>query len=185
MKFCTSLLLLFPLLAWVSSCQGLSDSPQYVFDTIGLNGNKIPINFHQHFKEIRLRKSKGILTIVTRENQVVKNATCMEFMTYAYHKTFDEAIEKTKNIRPSEENKVIVSDALRLFKYADDIYKTDFPRIAKMIDAGKSEEEIDAAIDELQGSKGVEIKAQYANVMDSLFAYADENGVEYETIKMP
>lgn len=185
MKTKSTIYLLFCLLSILTSCDLMYESPDKIFQTIGLNGNKIPHGFQRHFNEIRKRKANGILEIVGEDNKTMKQVTCVEYMEFAYNQTFNSDIEKIKNLKPTNEAKPIIAAGLKTFEYADEIYKKDFPIIAKMIDEGKSDKEIDAAIAKLDETKGVELDRLYTEMMDLLIPYAKKHGVEYKTINMP
>lgn len=169
------------LLTIFSSCNLLNDSPDQVFQVIGLNANKIPRSFEQVFKELRQHKANGNLQVPTADNKSMRPGTCVESVKYWYGNTFKEDIKKIKKLRVEEEAKPIVTAALDLFQYADEIQKTDFLTIAKMIDEGKSDEEIDTASKRLDDTKGILLDKKYESVMKLLLPYADKNGVEYKT----
>ena len=185
MKTKSTIYLLICALTILTSCDLMYDSPEKIFETIGLNGNKIPHDFQRHFREIRQRKANGVLQIVAEDNKTMKNATCVEYMDFAYKQTFDADIENIKKLKVTDEAKPIVAAGLKTFEYADEVYKKDFPIIAKMIDDGKTDQEIDAAIDHLDETKGAELGRLYAEMMDLLIPYAEKHGVEYKTINMP
>lgn len=182
MKIKSTTFLFLCLLATLISCDLMYDSPEKIFDTIGLNGNKIPHGFERHFNEIRQRVANGGLEIVAADNKMMKKATCLEYMAYAYERTFDSDIENIKNLKVTAEAQPIVEAGAKAFKYADGIYKNDFPVIAKMIDDGKTDQEIDAAIENLDATKGAELDMLYTEMMDLLILYAKKHGVEYKTI---
>jgi len=165
----------------VSSCNLLNDSPDQVFQVIGLNANKIPRSFEQVFKEFRQHKENGSLQVPTADNKSTRPGSCVESVKYWYGNTFKEDIKKIKKLKVEEEAKPIVTAALDLFEYADEIQKTDFITIAKMIDEGKSGEEIDNASRKLDDTKGILLDKKHENVMKLLLPYADKNGVEYKT----
>lgn len=169
------------LLTIVSSCNLLNDSPDQVFEVIGLNANKIPKSFERVFKEFYQQKINGSLQVPSADNKSMRPATCVESVKYWYANTFKEDIKKIKKLKVEEEAKPIVTAALDLFQYADEIQKTDFLIIAKMIDEGKSAEEIDNASRKLDDTKGILLDKKYENVMKLLLPYADKNGVEYKT----
>lgn len=164
----------------VLSCNMLYDSPDQVFQVIGLNANKIPKSFEQVFKELRQHKANGSLQVPTTDNKSVRPASCVESVKYWYGNTFKEDIKKIKKLKADEEAKPIVKAALDLFGYADEIQKTDFITIAKMIDEGKSDEEIDNASRKLDDTKGILLDKKNENVMKLLLSYADKNNVEYK-----
>ena len=169
------------LLNIVSSCNLLNDSPEKVFQVIGLNANKIPTSFERVFREFYQQKMNGSLQVPAADNKSLRPATCVESVKYWYANTFKEDIKKIKELQVGEEVKPIITAALDLFEYADDIQKKDFLIIAKMIDEGKSEEEIINASRKLDDTKGIVLDGKYEIVMNLLLPYADENGVEYKT----
>ena len=80
----------------------------------------------------------------------------------------------------TKEAEPIIKAGIELFEYVDEIQNKDFMMIAKMIDDGKSNEEVDAAARNLDDTKGIELDKKYTKVMDLLLPYADKNGVEYK-----
>ncbi|MFT3901989.1 MAG: hypothetical protein QM727_02405 [Niabella sp.] len=169
----------------VTSC-GLNEKryPERVFEKIALNGNKILGSFKQHFKEIRAQLKGGNLVIVTPKNEV-KEVSASEYIENHYSHMFDGDIKAIKELKPKEETAQILKKGLDMFQYADEIYKNDFPRIAKMIDEGKSDEEIDTAIENLDLTKGVALDEKRESVMNAIIPYADKHGVDYKVMKMP
>ncbi|MBW1654322.1 hypothetical protein [Flavobacterium quisquiliarum] len=161
------------------SCKLTNDSPDQIFNTIGLNANKIPSSFERVFKEFRQHKANGTLQLPTEDGKSMKKATCVEVVKFAYANTFKEDIRRIKNLNSTEEAEPIIKAGIELFEYADEIQNKDFMMIARMIDEGKSDEEIDAAAKELDETKGMKLEEKYTKVMDLLLPYADANGVEY------
>lgn len=177
--------LLFPVLLFLSACGlGGKSYPEEVFEKVKLNSNKIPDGFKRHFTEIRAQLKAGNLMIVTPQNEVKKvNATA--YVANHYLHMFDTDIKAIESLKPDEETKEMLADALDMFRYADTIYKTDFPRIALMIDEGRPDEAIDAAIAELDAEKGPVMNGKYNKVHDKIIPYADKHGVEYKILNMP
>lgn len=177
--------ILFVLLLTVTSC-GLGDKsyPEQVFEKVALNGNKIPAGFKRHFNEIRAQLKAGNLKIVTANNKV-KNVNASEYVENHYIHMFDKDIEALNQLKPDDETGQILKDGLEMFQYAQEIYRTDFPRIAKMIDEGMSNLEIDAAIEELDMTKGVTLDQKFNKVYDQIIPYANKHGVAYKTLEMP
>src|SRR5690554_891496 len=165
----------------VVSCNMSGANPQKIFDKIGLNGNKMPRSFDRHFKEIRAQMTNNSLTIVTKDNEVKKGVTATEYIETMYIHMFEDDIKGIEELASDAEVQPIIDAGLEMFRYVDEIYKKDFPRIAKMIDDGTPNEEIDAAIEELDNTKGVELDKKYNKTMDLLLPYADKNGVKYKT----
>ncbi|WP_437922122.1 hypothetical protein [Sphingobacterium sp. LRF_L2] len=181
MKKTVRYLLLFLCITSVS-CLKLETNPEKIFTTIGLNGNKIPSNFKRAFDEIRGQKKIGNLKAYSETEKKYVAATAQECIASNYQNIFEEDIKKIKALSADEESQPIIDNGLAMFQYADEIYKNEYPIIAKMIDEGIPDEEIDAAIAQLEATKGAELERLRIRTMDLLLPYADKNGVEYETI---
>ena len=166
------------------SCGFNSSRPQKVFDVVGLNANSIPSSFERHFKELFSQKENGSLKIIKPNNNIV-SGTAVEYVNQHYVKSLEGHIQSIKDLKTTEESQPIIDAGLDLFKYSDEIYKTDYPKIAKMIDEGKSQEEVMLVVQELDSTKGVEVDKKYKKMMELLIPYADENGVEYKVIDLP
>lgn len=164
------------------SCKSGGVDPEETFDVIGLSLNKIPYKFSRHFKEIRAQLKNGSLTFVDKNNEVRKGVTAVEYVQNHYPDMFKKEIENLKNLRVNEETKPMQESALDLFNYTQEVYRTDMLRIAKMIDEGKSDAEIDTAIEELQNTKGDIIDQKFNKTHDMIFPYADKNGIKYKTM---
>lgn len=162
------------------SCNLFNDSPNRVFELIGLNANKIPSSFLTVFKEYQQQKLNGTLQTLADDKKSMRPSNCVEAVDFYYSNTFTEDIKKIKKLSKTEETKPIIEAGLELFEYAQEIQRNDFPKIAKMIDDGKSEEEINLVAQQLDDTKGVELDKKYEKVMKLLLPYADEHGVEYK-----
>ncbi|MDM1044687.1 hypothetical protein HX004_06375 [Myroides sp. 1354] len=185
MKQITLIGILFITLLVLMSCElGSKSYAEEVFEKVKLNSNKIPDGFKLHFKEIQAQLKAGSLVLVTPENEIKKvNAT--EYVKGRYVALFDRDIDAIKSIEPNEETLVILKAALDLFYYADTIYKFDFPHIARMIDEGRAQEDIERAITNLEENKSQILNEKYNKVHDLIMPYADKHGVKYEIITMP
>ena len=177
--------MVFTLLLFVTSC-GLNEKTyaEEVFEKVAVNANKIPNGFKRHFTEMQAQLKNGSLVIVAPDNKV-KHVTASEYVATHYVKMFDKDINAIQNLRSNSETSPILKEALQLFEYVDGIYKTDFPRIAKMIDDGNPAGDIDAAIEQLDTEKGPVVDEKFNRVHDLIMPYADKHGVAYKTIEMP
>ena len=181
-KFLFSSFLLISICTFFS-CNYLNNYPEKVFNKVGLNANKIPRSFGRAFKEIQGQKAVDRLVVYLDGKS--KKASVVEYVDYHYKSIFDDDIKDIEELKQDEETKPIIEAGLDMFRYADVIYKEDYPRIAQMIDEGYPDEEIQAAIAELDNSKGAELDEKYRKTMELLIPYADKHGVEYKTINMP
>ncbi|MDR7212416.1 hypothetical protein [Flavobacterium piscis] len=179
MRFKKIITLLF-LSGFIFSCNLVNDSPDSIFKLIGLNANKVPSSFGLIFKEFRLQKAKGRLQVPAADNKSRRPATCVEAVNYFYSNTFTEDIKKIKKLNKTEETKPIIEAGIELFEYAQEIHRNDFPKIAKMIDEGKSDEEIDLAAKQLDDTKGIELDKKHEKTMKLLLPYADKHGIKYK-----
>lgn len=184
MKKTAIYLLLFIGAISLVACNSSTTNPEKIFKTIGLNGNKIPSNFKRAFNEIRGQKRVGNLKIHSKTENKYVSATAQDYIASNFQNMFDEDIKKIEELSADEESKPIIDAGLAMFQYADKIYKNDYPIIAKMIDDGIPDEEINAAIEQLDATKGVELERLRVKTMDLLIPYADKNGVKYKTMNI-
>ena len=178
-------LYLFIAVAFFTACSGLSSNPEKLFTTIGLNSNKIPVKFKRAFDEIRGQRRIGNLKVYSPEKKDYIAANAQEYVASNYQHMFDEDIQKVKELSANEETQPIIDAALVMFQYADEVYKNDYPKIAKMIDDGVADDEVNAAIADLDATKGVELTDLREKMLDLLLPYVDKKGVEYKTLNMP
>lgn len=182
MKKITRYLLLFLGFSTFFSCNSPQTNADKIFATIGLNSNKVPSSFQQSFNEILNHKKIGNLKVFSESKKEYVPASAQEFIAYRYKNIFDEDIRKVKELPADEESQPIIDAGLRMFQYAEEIYKDDYPKIARMIDEGASDEEINAVVTQLDATKGIELDRLRAKAMELLLPYADKHGVEYKTI---
>lgn len=168
--------------SFLFSCQLFGDSPDKVFQTIGLNANKINGSFSRDFKELRQHKAGGSMQVPAADNKTLRPATCVEYVNYVYAQKLDRDVERIGKLTVTDETKPIINAALDLFRYADEVYKNDYPALARMIDEGKTDVEIDAAVEKLDSTKGAALDQKYKTTMDLLLPYADKHGVKYKVI---
>lgn len=169
----------------VISCSPNGIDPEKTFEVCGLSLNKIPYKFSQHFKEIRAQYKNGSLTYVTPNNEVKKGVSAEEYVQNMYPTMFKKEIEALNKLNVDDETRPMQKASLDVFKYSEEVYKTDMLRIAKMIDEGKSDQEIDAAIEELQSTKGKIIDEKFNKAHDLIFPYADKHNIKYEILEYP
>ncbi|WP_281233112.1 hypothetical protein [Flavobacterium gelatinilyticum] len=163
------------------SCNFFTDSsPNRVFELIGLNANKIPSSYERVFKEYYQQKQNGTLQALADDQKSMRSSTCVEAVNFFYGNTFKEDIKKIHNLSKTDETKPIIEAAIDMFEYAQEIQTNDFPKIAKMIDDGKTQEEVNQAAQQLDNTKGAEVDKKYKKVMELLLPYADKHGVEYK-----
>ncbi|MDR2234427.1 MAG: hypothetical protein LBE56_15045 [Tannerella sp.] len=172
------------LLVFVVACNFTGERPGKIFDSIALNANKIPRSFEYQFRDMMIRKEDNSLIVVDYKTNEMKKATCVEYVASHYAIMFDSDLENIKSLKVTEETKPIIDAGLELFRFADEIYKNDFPKIAQMIDDGKPEEEIKAVVQELDETKGIELDSKYETMMDLMIPYADKHGVKYDFVDM-
>ncbi|MDR2146618.1 MAG: hypothetical protein LBE91_09200 [Tannerella sp.] len=180
----TKLFLASLLLIFVGSCDFTGERPGKIFNTIALNANKIPRSFEYQFRDMMIRKEDNSLIVVDPQTNEMKKASCVEYVAFHYAIMFNSDLDNIKKLKATDETQPIIDAGLELFTFADEIYKNDFPRIAKMIDEGMPEEEIKAAVEELDNTKGIELDEKYGEMMDLMIPYADKHGVKYEFVDM-
>lgn len=168
------------------SCELLGDNnPQKIFDVTALESNKVPASLSKHFDEMRNAHGKVGLQVVNDENNGMKTANYSEYVNFHYVSMFDKNLENLEKLKKTEETAPIIDAALDLFQTIDQIYKTDFPRIAKMLDDDFSETEIGLNINELDIKYIPVLEEKKIKLMNLILPYADKHGIEYEVKELP
>lgn len=161
-----------------TSCDNFTKSqPKKVFAVIGLNSNTVNGNFKRLFKEAQEQAKAGHLYIYEEGKTKTTNSFQVYFKS-RYSNFFDSYIEKVNALNVEKEDQKMVDNALKMFNRADKIYSEDFLPIAKMMDEGRPNEEIDAAITQLTETKGAELEGLRENVLEYAISYAEKHNIE-------
>jgi len=92
---------------------------------------------------------------------------------------YENRIKKLKRLNPAKDAKPLVDAAIDFYGFMDDIVKHDFLRVAEMIDAGVSDEDINDHLLELMIEKDAEMTEKYNTLFDLITAYGDRHGIKY------
>jgi len=185
MKNLVLYLLFFACASFLVPCNNGGSNAEKLYTTIGFNSNKIPSNFKRVFDEIRGQKKVGNLQVYSPTESKLIPTTAREYVASKYQNMFDEDIKIIKGFFGDEESQQIIEAGLVMFQYADDIYKNDYPKIAELIDNDAPEEGINAAIVELEATKGAELTRLRLKTMELLAPYAEKNGVKFKMMNAP
>jgi len=156
-------------------------SPEKIFTTAwaGMNQVSIHADFAESFERYREIRQNGNF-------KIFKNGRFVDASSYVEYFTenkillwYEKRIKELKKLKPQEDAQALVATAIDLYRLMDEIYKTDFLRVAEMIDAGVPDEQTNAYLDDLAIEKGEEISEKYNKLFDLITAYGDKHGIKY------
>lgn len=186
MRIVTGLVLALAAITVFSCNNILGDRPEKVFDVTTLNANLVSSKFMRLFNELRAQKRNNSLRIPDENGKDYRNAhSYKEYVQKQFHNQFTQYIDRVKALKANDETKPLIGFSINMFTYANEIYNTDFIHIAEMLDAGKPEVEVNAAIEELETTKGLELDKKREVVVTAGLAYAEKHGIEVKTYSSP
>lgn len=145
-------------------------SAQKVFDQTWLNTNHVSMYYSpKFFMELMERKEKN--------NFTATGGTAVEYVQLTAIAAVDESLKKVESIPEKPDTKELVQSSLDVFRYADEIFKTEYLEIAAMIDAEKPSEEINAAIDKLFAMHDGEMRKRFKQLDSYAIPYAEKHDI--------
>ncbi len=144
-------------------------SEQQVFQQTALNSNLVSAAYRPaYFREIREQKQKNSLNMTA--NDYVNSHTIIPL---------DEAIGKAKKLKQTRDAQELISASLDYMEAGRLIFAKEYLRIAELIDTGKSNEEIETAIDQMFKSTEAELLTKQNHMIAVATVYAKENKIDY------
>ncbi|MVZ65659.1 hypothetical protein GQF61_07300 [Sphingobacterium sp. DK4209] len=146
-----------------------SPSKEQVFQQTALNSNLVSAAYRPaYFREILEHKAKNTLKMTAKD--YVKTRTI---------NPLDDAIGKVKNLKQTRDAQELISSSLDYMEAGRVIFAKEYLRIAELIDAGKSAEEIETAIDQMFKSTETELLTKQNNMIAVATVFAKENKIDY------
>lgn len=165
-KILTSIKILLVLLVF----QSCGNSSKEVFDRSVLNANAFTNQFSNSFFEEMKSTHK--------QNKSHAYSSAEEFLkkNIAY---CEDALEKVKNLKKTKDSEELIGASENFMSAALHVFNTDYMNVAKMIDAKKSETEIDASIDNIYSTHDAIMKGKYDRLKVAASKYAKENDIKF------
>jgi hypothetical protein len=89
-----------------------------------------------------------------------------------------QAIEKIKDLKPTDETAPMINASLDLFNFVKKKYETDYLKTARLLDQKVSQEEIDRAILKIDTDNAPEFNRRYKKLRDLAIPYAAKHGIQ-------
>ncbi|WKK58206.1 hypothetical protein [Sphingobacterium sp. BN32] len=158
-------LLLLPVLFFACS----SPTKEQIFQRTALNANLVSSAYRPiYFSEILEQKAKNNLP--TSAKEYVSSRTIAPL---------NEAIEKVKDLKQAKDSQELISTSLDYMETGKHLFEKEYLRIAEMIDAGKSPEEVKIAIDQMFTATETEMLSKQNNMVAVASVFAKENNIDY------
>lgn len=168
-----NLILSFIVVTLLSSCS--STSPREYFEKAALNSNLVTAYYTPNFfREIIELKNQNRLTVFRGQKQ--QPATAEEYLKDRLP-DLSKNLSEIKSLEETGETKEMLVASVAYIEQADKIFKTDYLKIAKMIDANKPQREIQAAVEDIFSANDPEMFKKYDRLWKAAEIYADKNNI--------
>lgn len=152
-------------------------SPRDYFDKAALNTNLITAFYTPNFfGEILELKAQNRLIVFREKAQ--KAVTAEEYLKDRLP-DLSKNISEIKSLKKNEETKKMLEASIAYYEQADKIFKNDYPKIAKMIDDNKPQEEIKSEIDKIFTKNDPDMFAKDKRLMEAATVYARKNNIPF------
>lgn len=163
----------------LQSCK-MENTPEEYFDITSLNTNLFMEFGARDFK--RMGEAKSASQLMAYDERGTFPAKSYEDHILRFKIPFiNQAIEKIKDLKPTEETAPMINASLDLFNYVKEKYQTDYIKIARLMDSKAPKEEIEKAIFEMETVTFATFDQKYKKLWDLALPYAKEHGIEVKT----
>jgi len=163
----------------LQSCK-MENTPEEYFDITSLNTNLFMEFGARDFK--RMGEAKSASQLMAYDERGTFPAKSYEDHILRFKIPFiNQAIEKIKDLKPTEETTPMINASLDLFNYVKEKYQTDYVKIARLMDNKAPKEEIEKAIFEMETVTFATFDQKYKKLWDLALPYAKEHGIEVKT----
>ncbi|QNL51667.1 hypothetical protein H8S90_08880 [Olivibacter sp. SDN3] len=146
-------------------------TPEKYISVTALNSNLVSSAYRPMFlEELMERKGKDQLA----------GTTAVDYVRDRALRPVEESMEKVKQLKETDDTQALIAAALDLMAYGKEIFESDYIAIAQLIDEGKPEEEIDAAITEMYAKTENGMAQRFDELDELALAYAQEHDVPFE-----
>lgn len=161
-----------------SSCN--STSPNDYFNKAALNSNLVTAYYKPNFfREILELKNQDRLIIYQgNKNQP---ATAEEYLKFRLP-DLDKNLSEIKALKKTDETRDMLEASIAYFEHANGVFKNDYPKIAKMIDANRPQSEIQQEVEKVFASNDKQIFEKSERLRTTAEAYAAKNGIAVKRV---
>lgn len=163
----------------LQSCK-MENTPEEYFDITSLNTNLFMEFGARDFK--RMGEAKSASQLMAYDERGTFPAKSYEDHILRFKIPFiNQAIEKIKDLKPTEETTPMINASLDLFNYVKERYQTDYVKIARLMDSKAPKEEVEKAVFEMETVTFATFDQKYKKLWDLALPYAKEHGIEVKT----
>lgn len=160
----------------LTSCIG--DSPESYFSKTVLNVNRYISFGANDFENMKSKKDQGMLTGDLSDGNLNYTDSYVTHIETNLIQNINSDIENVKTLKVTDETKSLIDSSLEVYSFIKQTYETDYLTIAKMLDNGAPQEQIDNSIALLQAAKGTELDEKRSKLIEIAKAYAKENNID-------
>lgn len=170
------LTVLFTLL---QSCQ-LENTPEEYFDRTALNTNILMGFGARDFTTMEQNRNAGQL-LAYDDNGTFPAKSYEDHILRFKMPYIDQSIEKIKELKPTDETSEMIQASLDLFEFVKEKYKTDYLKIATLMEKKAPREEIDKALTQMEQTTFPVFDKKYKKLWNLAMPYAKKHGIEVQT----
>jgi hypothetical protein len=173
----TKTLLLVALVFLIFQSCKMENTPEEYFDITTLNTNIFFEFGSGDFKRMQQDKNGGQLMAFDDKNTFVAKSYEDHILRFKIP-YLQQAIEKIKDLKPTDETAPMINASLDLFNFVKKKYQTDYLETARLLDQKVSQEEIDKAILKIDTDNAREFTRRYKKLRDLALPYAAKHGIQ-------
>lgn len=164
----------------ITSCQQVS--PDKVIGVTVLNTNQVTAFFRpRFFTELQELKKQNRL-VSFKDGKTQPNATAVDYVQMMTIDRVNGALASVNELKATEETQPLIAASKELLELGKRIFEIDYTAIAKMIDDGKPQPEIDAAISKVFETNEAELAQKIKALDDLAMPYAKEHNINLRVI---
>lgn len=176
----TKLPIILILIVIAQSCS-FSVSPEKYFGKVALNSNLLGGFGEQDFENYMNAKSQKALYIkLENEGYEMQGMLVPHIKTYVIP-NIEKSIKDIKDLKVTASTEAMINASLELHEFTVEQYKTEYLKIAELIDNEVSKTEIHQEIIRFEKKHLDKFWDLHTNLMDIAIPYAKANGIEVST----
>ncbi|MUU78402.1 hypothetical protein [Winogradskyella endarachnes] len=176
----TKLSIIIILIVIAQSCS-FSVSPEKYFGKVALNSNLLGGFGEQDFENYMNAKSQNALYIkLENEDYEMQDMLVPHITTYVIP-NIEKSIKDIKDLKVTASTEAMINASLELHEFTLEQYKTEYVKIAELIDSEVSKTEIHQEIIKFEKKYLDKFWDLHTNLMDIAIPYAKANGIEIST----
>ena len=166
------------ILILISQSCSFSVSPEKYFGKVALNTNLLGGFGKQDFENYMNAKSQKALYIKLENDEYDMQGMLVPHLTTYIIPNIEKSINEIKDLKVTASTEAMINASIKLHEFTLDKYKTEYIKIAVLIDNKASKTEIHQEIIRFEQSYLDKFWDLHTNLMDIAIPYAKDNGIE-------